>query len=382
MLPRLAFLAWVLLVAWWTLTPAPHAVGLVDLTPWWCISCGEAGTADLFQNILLFVPLGLGLRALGWPLPRSATTALLLTLSIELTQATLLPGRDAALGDLLANTFGVIIGWLARPIAGAGVRPTPATGARIAAITLALFALQLTGTAWLLRPAVGTRPWVIEAAPPRPDGTRFPGQLLDADIEVTPRRTLLTIGARWYEPTAAGMHTVARWVRGEAEGVAGVSVGDGVVSAGLRTRASAARLRSPVVRMPLPALAPGDTLQVRLTHEPGLLALEANGQRERAPLGAQHGWLLINPFSQSVDLSAGWQRWTLAWLAGWGVLLGWGAGAARRWPRWAIGGAVVGLGISWLTGTPLDPWEAISLATAWAVSAYAGMRRGVTPKKE
>lgn len=380
-MPRLALLVWLLLVARWTLTPAPHAVGLVDLTPWWCISCGEAGTADLFQNLLLFLPIGLALRAIGWRLPRTAAVALLLTLGIELTQAALLPGRDAALGDLLANTIGAVIGWLALPALAAVLRPEVASNERLAAIVLVLFGAQLAASAWLLRPSPGTTPWHVEAAPPRPDGTIFPGQVLEADLTSTAAATTYIVSAIWDTPTAPGMTTIARLTRSELEGVAGTSVGDDMVSAGMRTRASAVRLRSPIVTVPLPALQGGDTLQVRLTHSPGSLALAANGSAEQAPLGAQHGWLLINPFSQRVDLGPTWQRWTLAWLIGWGVLLGWGAGAALRWVGWAVGGGTLALVVPLLSRTPLGATEWLALAGAWAVSAIAGrMRRGVSPR--
>jgi len=380
-MPRLALITWLLLVARWTLTPAPHAIGLVDLTPWWCIACGEAGTADLLQNLLLFLPIGLGLRAIRWPLPRTAAVALLLTLGIELTQAALLPGRDAALGDLLANTIGAITGWLLLPSLKSLARPTITTGPRIASATLALFGVQLASSALLLRPTPGTTPWLVETAPPRPDGTRFQGQVLEAELTSTPSATTLSVTAIWAKPTTAGMTTIARLTRSETEGVAGTSVGDGIVSAGLRTLANAARLRSPIVTTTLPTLNAGDTLKVQLTHAPGTLTLSTNGITAQAPLGAQHGWLLINPFSQSVDLHDTWQRWTLAWLAGWGVLLGWGAGAARRWAGWAAGGGMLALVIPLLARTPLDAPEWIALATAWAAAARLGrMRRGVAPR--
>jgi hypothetical protein len=110
-------------IGWLTLRPAPEVTGLADLTPWWCISCGEAGSADLFQNLLLFLPLGLAWRRAGTTLLPALLAALALTMTIEATQALTLPGRDAALGDLLANSLGEGLGWALWPILTRAMRP-------------------------------------------------------------------------------------------------------------------------------------------------------------------------------------------------------------------------------------------------------------------
>ena len=41
-------------------------MGRVAGTPVYCIVCGDTGSVDFFLNILLFVPLGLGLALAGF----------------------------------------------------------------------------------------------------------------------------------------------------------------------------------------------------------------------------------------------------------------------------------------------------------------------------
>ena len=102
-----AFLtACTVIIAWLTLTPARPSL---PLSPY-CVFCGDLGGTDFFLNLLLFLPFGL---ALGLLLPRWQWVWLVppaTSLVIEVLQLTLIPGRSAALGDLLANTFGGDIG--------------------------------------------------------------------------------------------------------------------------------------------------------------------------------------------------------------------------------------------------------------------------------
>jgi len=387
-MPRLALIVWLLLIGRWTLTPAPGATAAAQFTPWWCISCGEIGTADLLQNLLLFLPAGLLLRTMRWSAPRTILGGLVATLAIEFLQAAFLPGRDAALGDVLANLAGTAGGWMLLPTLGAIVAPTARTANRLAAITLVTFAGQLLLSAQLLRPSPGEADWIVERAPRHRDGTQWSGGVGLVSLDRVGDTVAFVTTTEWPASPPDRRATVARLTRGPGDDVAGISVARDAVSAGIRTRATTVRLRSPVGQIVLPPLAPGDTLTVRLTHWPGQLMLSgasASGETRSAsvPIGAQHGWVLINPFTPTVELPGSWERWTYAWLTGWGVLLGFGAGASRRWVWWALGGAAVGLGIPWLTGTPLEPSEVAVLAAAWAISASGGrMRRRGHPELE
>jgi glycopeptide antibiotics resistance protein len=379
-MPRLALIVWLLLITTWTLTPAPDAVAAIALTPWWCLSCGDIGTADLFQNLLLFLPVGLLLRQHNWSAPRTLLLGLGLTLLIEVAQATIVVGRDAALGDVVANASGTIAGWALLPALRAVWQPTRRTAARIAAVALTTFALQLLLSAVLLRPAPGDARYITERAPAHRDGSRWTGVV--GAVALVPDGDSVTFTVRTTWPTDAPSHraTVARLTRGPLDGVAGVSVAPETIVADLRTRARTIRLRSPTGMIAMPAMEPGDTLTVHLSHAPGRLTMSGSSSAgptitASVPIGAQHGWVLVNPFTARVDLADAWAQWTLAWLFGWGVVVGFGAGATGALVWWAIGMAVVGLGIPWSSGTPLDTWEMLTLAVAWAIAARLGQMR-------
>src|SRR3712207_2032131 len=80
-----------------TLTPTPGT----PPTPPTCIVCGRVGGVDVLLNVLLFVPLGLGLRLAGLSRWRALALAGLTTLGIESLQFAVVTGRDASLSDLL-----------------------------------------------------------------------------------------------------------------------------------------------------------------------------------------------------------------------------------------------------------------------------------------
>ncbi|MFQ5705598.1 MAG: hypothetical protein ACE5HT_16465, partial [Gemmatimonadales bacterium] len=57
-----------------TLIPSPHS----DITnSFACVFCGELATADAIRNVLLFVPLGLGLGLMGMTARKSILSAVL-----------------------------------------------------------------------------------------------------------------------------------------------------------------------------------------------------------------------------------------------------------------------------------------------------------------
>jgi hypothetical protein len=75
-----------------------------------CLICGDGGLADAIVNVILFIPLGAAAGLTG----RSTLVALAigaaLSASVELAQISLIPGRDASIGDLVFNTLGAVAG--------------------------------------------------------------------------------------------------------------------------------------------------------------------------------------------------------------------------------------------------------------------------------
>ena len=123
-----------------------------------CLICGDRGLADAIVNVILFMPLGAAAGLAG----RSTRTALLvgaiLSGGVEAAQMTLIPGRDASLGDLLFNTTGAALGVLLLRSANAWLRFPQQIAARMSLLsaTLVLLMIGLTGFLFVPQPQSGT----------------------------------------------------------------------------------------------------------------------------------------------------------------------------------------------------------------------------------
>jgi hypothetical protein len=159
-----------------TLTPTPEARPVLGSA--FCLLCGEYGGVDFLLNVLLFVPLGLGLRLAGVSGRGAVLAALVATVTIEALQLQIVAGRDASLGDLLSNTAGGALGALLAVRWRALLLPRGRAAARLAWAAPALWAALAAGTAlsatlWgpdgglLYRRSAPTRRWAW-----------FPGQVL------------------------------------------------------------------------------------------------------------------------------------------------------------------------------------------------------------
>ena len=105
-LARLVITVSLLAIAGLTLYPESATV----TSPWNCIVCGTRGTADMFLNILLFAPLGVGLALAGVRHGTAFVLAATISGTVELAQV-FIPGRDASIGDLISNSAGSGLGF-------------------------------------------------------------------------------------------------------------------------------------------------------------------------------------------------------------------------------------------------------------------------------
>jgi len=172
------------LIGFMTLRPAEAPAGL----PTFCIFCGPLGGVDFTLNTALFVPLGLGLR---WLLGRWTTSVIIgaaTTLVIEALQWRFIPGRDASLGDLLANTLGTMLGaWLA--VAGLRwVNATSSEARRFAGAFGIAVTLVVTASAWMLQPIQTRYPQWVQWKPERRNLDTFQGRLMEVELNEIPLR--------------------------------------------------------------------------------------------------------------------------------------------------------------------------------------------------
>jgi hypothetical protein len=166
-------------VLWLTLTPAYGPT--VDLD-FWCLACGDLGGVDVVANIVLFIPLGfafaLALNRRWWPLATCVTTTVL----IELLQIRVVPGRDASLSDILANSLGALVGVELAVRRRIMLWPTPAEARRLIVAWAVSFTLLGAATSWGLEQAFVPRSLWVQWMPLRAGYQRFTGKLLAFDI--------------------------------------------------------------------------------------------------------------------------------------------------------------------------------------------------------
>jgi VanZ family protein len=89
---------------------------------------------DVFLNLLLFAPLGAGLRLAGWRWRSVVAAAALVSFTVELLQFTVVTGRDASLSDLVTNTTGAAVAAALAARWRAIVLPAPRAAARLFAL--------------------------------------------------------------------------------------------------------------------------------------------------------------------------------------------------------------------------------------------------------
>ena len=119
-LGRLLVLASLAVIGAATLTPQ-H--GPLETTPY-CIFCGSLGGVDFLLNVLLFVPFGVAMAMRNWRAATALSAMVALSIGIETTQFFFITGRDASIGDVLANSCGGAIGFVVTRSAGTWRKPS------------------------------------------------------------------------------------------------------------------------------------------------------------------------------------------------------------------------------------------------------------------
>ncbi len=398
-----------LAVAALTLTPAPDETAKAAATPLYCLVCGDRGGVDVFLNLLLFMPLGAGLRLARRSWREVLAVSALLSLSVELLQLSVLPGRDPSLSDLVSNTAGGGLGAAAAVRFPALAFPSPVAARRLFAAGIALWLVLLGAGAWLQAPAVPDGPlWSLRAGEaPRSDA--FFGRVHAVrlnDLEMPAYRELAPrSGAR--EALAAGrVRLDAAITSGRPTGgrrwIYRIEAPDSVpqlfrsqegrhLIVGLPAHALRLRFNPPALLLPdaLPADS-GQPVRIRAGQRDRRLwlAAEHGGTwREVATrLTPARGWGMVAPF----DLELGdWvQEITALVIAALVLPLGyWGAASGRPLEAVLLLAAALLLGLGGITsagGFPPVPWwqwaaGAAGAAAGWSLrraAAYLQLRCG------
>lgn len=189
-----------------TLQPSQSVVE----SPILCIVCGSLGGVDFILNVVLFVPIGMTLR---WTMGRwwdVVIIGFITTVVIETLQWRVIPGRDAALGDVIANTLGTLIGgWLAVAVFD-WVRAGSLEARMYARMSGMAAALVVIASALLLQPLVPRYPLWVQWEPVRMLTDPFQGKLINVEVKGHRIRGAESYRAdKVFDPSARSVHVRA-----------------------------------------------------------------------------------------------------------------------------------------------------------------------------
>jgi len=319
------------LVPWLILAAATGAILLATLQPggqsasvdWsWSLASGDTALAELLQNLILFIPLGISVALCGVRPLRAVALGALLSFSVEFAQHWI-PGRDRSVGDVVCNTISTAIGvglvhlaprWLTVSPARSGLH---ALGAAVLAILVWL------GTAAALAPTFGTSPYQVV---PRPDFNLW-GLYKGEVPEATMLNGMLYVKAT-FPPSPPGRPSpLAAVLDAQGNRATILAVAGRDLTMRYNMPALKLTLEQPDLRWEhaLTNIAPGDTFTANTGHESGRVCMGFN-TNWRCDLGYTigDGWKLI--FYPEL-----WPGWLLAiinacWVLGWTIFVGFWAG--------------------------------------------------------
>jgi len=380
-----------------TLVPDPTGVIQAASTPFTCLVCGEYGSVDVLLNLLLFVPLGLGLGLLRISRRKAGFLIVLTTATIELLQATVIVGRDASLSDLLTNSAGGLAGYWLAGNWSAVVFSDAVASRRLAWAALGSWLVLWALTARLLGLSPPPLPWWAQVAPKGVTPADYPGRVQRVTVngqavfegQMTAPNAILeglaadtavidvvTIPGSKTEDLAS---IFSVYNEREEEAILLGQIGNDLVLRE-RRRAADARLRGPVIALRGAMRRPGDTLELlAVIRGPSLFLRVINGSdtvQDNLRLTASMGWVLLLPGFLGLGSMAwlGSSAWLLSALlpAGyWARRAGlWTGPDARRW--WLAAGGAILMGL-WGTA-PFGNAAPASLPEALA--AAAGLAAG------
>ena len=379
-----------------TLTPVRDVRGLALATPLLCLVCGDHGGADVAANLLLFLPLAIGLRLSGQSWRHTVFVCGLLSFTVELLQYRVVSGRDSSLSDLVTNTTGAAIGATLAGILPRMVVPRPRAAAVLFAGGTALLLLLLAASAWLLAPWVPDGLLSSGWAHIAPGFDVFTGgvEAVHVDGAPMPPNGAPADSASLRRRLAAGSFAL------EADVISGVPVGDRSwiymlqvgsdraltlsqlrreVRVDMPSHALRLRMYPPAVTLPdgLPARA-GVPVRLTARWHGGQVQVTSNyGGRQRSvelAISPAYGWILVTPF----DLASGTRvRWITALGLALAVLpLGFWARRTRR-PGVGLAGLASAIVVAWgvipaSSGFPPVHWSewmagALGAAGGWAL---------------
>ena len=399
------------LIAALTLVPHPREIGHALATPLWCLLCGSLGTEDAVLNVLLFLPLGLGLALLGLRWRPALLVTVATTVLIETLQMKVVIGRDASLGDLITNTLGGSLGFLLYRRWAWVAHPNPSRALRLLGAGCGLWVAVQTGTAWLLAPSLPRTVYYGQWAPELGHLETFHGAVLAASINGEPipgTRLPESVSARVREallgdsvvirveatvgPPTEGLAPIFSMYDHQHTEILLVGQDGRDVEFGIRQRAAAFRLRNPAIALPETAPPhPGDTIRIAtgIAGKRFFVTASGAGTTRSRTLGfsPSWGWSFILPYDDAFGPMT--RPLTALWIGGFMFPLSYWGGRSRAEGRHGRGAKelaailltlVIGLGVVPAAfGLPPVHWSEwvaalVGVGGGWLLAQTQGLR--------
>jgi hypothetical protein len=385
-----------------TLTPSSSRATI----DFWCIACGELGALDVAANIALFMPAGFALAVAmnrRWvPLAICVAT----TVIIESLQIRVIVGRDASFSDILANSFGSLLGVELALRRRTLLWPSPRAATRLALAWCAAFAAVCAATTWALRPAFVPRSLWVQWLPPRSAYEPFTGRLLAFDINgmdlplgfpsgslgldkrlmADNWRATATIDRDSLSPRRSVIVRISE----EVTQPFALEQRNWDLTCLQKTRSAELRFRSPRIALRdafrLSSGVHPDIVRLHCIHRDRALvaSVEAGAQsrEEAVPLSPSLGWTLLSPFDIPIDSGTRWIAvlWVMALvfpIGYWWSAATRGASGASRFTPSAL--VAAGVSVAATAGYVVAPFVAGTAFGSWWewCAVLAGVACGV-----
>ena len=389
-----------------TLRPAPAQLLDAQRTPLDCLVCGDVGGADVLLNIALFVPLGLGLLGLRRSLRFTVATALIISLSIEILQYTVVTGRDASLSDILTNTAGGALGWLLGAYGRRLLAPSRRAAALLACAGTLLWTIAYAVSAWALHPAPSGGTYWGQWNHDFPDRGTFAGRVSAAELDGRPLGDgpLPGTGAIRRRLASGDFHLAVEATSGRREEdnsqIFGLANDEGAIflewrqkdrdyEFTMRGRAALLRFHSPelLLRGAAPGTA-GVPVTLDVTWRDGVITASASAAgrvtTRALVLAPSVSWTFVWPWAR--DRGGAMEAIGAVWLGASVILIGFWAGAEAEgrkggraegsgWVAALCAAAIAGVlwfgpGVFGLLATSIADWLAVGLG--FAIGFLAG----------
>jgi glycopeptide antibiotics resistance protein len=356
-----------------------------SMTSPFCLICGTFGGVDFVLNLLLFVPLGVGLSLSGLSTKRAILAMLALSTSIELAQLLLIVGRDATLGDIVSNALGGASAFVASRYARIWLRPSQ-SAARFFYIgwCVAWLAIQtISGFAFLL--ALPDAGYYGQLSPTLGNFAVFRGRVLSAGVDgmAIPNTAFAdsrglraglengraVTGTVIPDGPTSGIAPILRVVDADHREIVLIAQNGVDLLFAIQSGGTALKLRPPLfaLREVFPSAARNaptpDTMTLsgrNLTREVRMTAGGSGTTRSvLVPITASLGWTLILPWQWQIEGTRAEGAISWIWVACLVLPIGYWAGYSGRPLRagsnrslqalvWAIGFLVVYVGIAFV----------------------------------